>query len=229
MEAINNEHVLSKIMNDLNEQCKYLEEFFKYFMIHYTNFSKSLQNEIQLFVPKIKYNENAFTCSQKDQLIFFTDDSLSHNNNDIDMKNIDIVLSILNKMKLEIQLQHEKLKSKNEANEVTFTKQFNSDMIIFNNTLSSFNKHKSALSTSKNSNNDTHIENIETTISKLQEFKDELTTIYEQTALLRKKKKELQAQLNTFHNLPTDINQIRKIVEIKREEYKQLQHKKALI
>ena len=54
METINNEHVLSKIMNDLNEQCKYLEEFFKYFMIHYTNFSKSLQNEIQLFVPKIK-------------------------------------------------------------------------------------------------------------------------------------------------------------------------------
>ena len=103
-------------------------------------------------------------------------------------------------------------------------------MIIFNNTLSSFNKHKSALSISKNSNNDTHIENIETTISKLQELKDELTTIYEQTALLRKKKKELQAQLNTFHNLPTDINQIRKIVEIKREEYKQLQqHKKGLI
>jgi hypothetical protein len=132
-------------------------------------------------------------------------------------------------MKLEIQLQHEKLKSKNEANEVTFTKQFNSDMIIFNNTLSSFNKHKSALSISKNSNNDTHIENIETTISKLQELKDELTTIYEQTALLRKQKKELQAQLNTFYNLPTDINQIRKIVEIKREEYKQLQHKKGLI
>jgi hypothetical protein len=66
-------------------------------------------------------------------------------------------------MKLEIQLQHEKLKSKNEANEVTFTKQFNSDMIIFNSTLSSFNKHKSALSISKNSNNDTHIENIEAT------------------------------------------------------------------
>ena len=58
------------------------------------------------------YNENVLTCSQKVQLIFFTDDSLSHNNNDIDIKNIDIALSILNKMKLEIQLQHEKLKSK---------------------------------------------------------------------------------------------------------------------
>ena len=233
MEIINNEHVLSKIMSDLNEQCKYLEEFFKYFMIHYMNFSKSLQNEIQLFVPKIKYNENAFTCSQKEQLIFFGDDSPSYNKinlkNDINMKNIDIALSILNRMKLEIQLQHEKLKSKNEANEIAFTKQFNSDMIIFNNTLSSFNKHKSALSISNDLTGETHIENIEPTISRLHELKQEFTTIYEQTALLRKQKKELQAQLNKFHNLPTDINQIRKIVEIKREEHKQLQQKKGLI
>ena len=231
MEIVNNEYVLAKMMSDLNEQCKYLEEFFKHFMVHYTSFSKSLQNEIQLFVPKIKYNENAFTCSQREQLIFFSEDSLPYNNvnNNIDMKNIDIALSILNKMKLEIQLQHEKLKSKNEANEIAFAKQFNSDTIVFNSTLSSFNKHKSALSIPDGAKSETHIGQIEATISKLHELKDELTTLHEQTALLRKQKKELQAQLNAYHNLPTDINQIRKIVEIKREEYKQLQHKKASI
>ena len=73
-------------------------------------------------------------------------------------------------MKLEIQLQHEKLKSKNEANEIEFAKPFNSDVIIFifNNTLSSFNTHKSALLISNKAKSKASIENIEATISKQQ-------------------------------------------------------------
>ena len=58
-------------------------------------------------------------------------------------------------------------------------------MIIFNNTLSSFNKHKSALLISNKAKNETPIENIEVAISKLHEH----TIIYEQTTLVRKQKK----------------------------------------
>ena len=54
-----------QIIDELNEKIDYLQSFFDFFLLNSTNFSKSLQNEINLFAPLIKRNEEVFTASLK--------------------------------------------------------------------------------------------------------------------------------------------------------------------
>ena len=88
-----------QIIDELNEKIDYLQSFFDYFKLNSTNFSKSLQNDINLFASLIKRNEEVFTASIKDKLIFTGEDST----NSFDDKRLDLLMKILKKMNLELK------------------------------------------------------------------------------------------------------------------------------
>ncbi|MCQ2820896.1 MAG: hypothetical protein MJ252_26865 [archaeon] len=54
------------------------------------------------------------------------------------------------------------------------------------------------------------------------ETKKEINQQYLENEELRKEKQSLENKLKNFYNLPPDVNQIKILLEIKREEYKNL-------
>ncbi len=51
----------------IDDKIDYLNKFFNYFHINDENFSKSLQNDIQIITPILKYNEELLTTSEKEK------------------------------------------------------------------------------------------------------------------------------------------------------------------
>ena len=57
----------------IDERIEYLNKFFNYFHLNNENFSKSLQNDIQVITPILKYNEELLTTSEKEKMIFLSE------------------------------------------------------------------------------------------------------------------------------------------------------------
>ena len=206
----------------IDERIEYLNKFFNYFHLNNENFSKSLQNDIQVITPILKYNEELLTTSEKEKMIFFSESLNEEKEKKEEISNIntlDNLIKILKQINLELKVQNEKLNISYEAQKINFEKE--QENIPFNNTINNFEKLNIKIPFS----NVPQINEILTTLNKIHQIKEEIKIEKQKRDEINKELQEKKAKYKNFENLPCDINQIRNLVEIKREEYNNMKKK----
>ncbi len=210
----------------IDERIEYLNKFFNYFHLNNENFSKSLQNDIQVITPILKYNEELLTTSEKEKMIFLSENLKEEKEKKEEISNIntlDNLIKILKQINLELKVQNEKLNLSYEAQKINFEKE--QENIPFNNTINNFEKLNIKIPFS----NVPQINEILTTLNKIHQIKEEIKIEKEKRDEINKELREEKTKYKNFYNLPCDINQVRNLVEIKREEYNNLNKNKINI
>lgn len=209
-----------QIIDELNEKIDYLQSFFDFFLLNSTNFSKSLQNEINLFAPLIKLNEEVFTASFKDKLIFTGENSSSYNS--FDEKKLDMLIKVLSKINLELKYNKEKNEKRIQAEEINYNKEKMNN--IMEEVSKAFEKNEKKYMTQEKTDNDDNItvNTVNELIEQIESLKKEIEEIHKENEELDKEKKYYEDKLKNFCNLPTDMNQIKKMIEVKKAEFELL-------
>ena len=206
----------------IDEKIDYLNNFFNYFHINCENFSKSLQNDIQVITPILKYNEELLTSSEKEKMIFFSESLNEEKEKKNEISNIntlDNLIKILKHINLELRVQKDKLNVSYEAQKINFEKeQINTS---FNNTINNFEKLNIKIPFS----NIPQTNDILSTLNNIHQIKEEIKIEKQKRDEINKRLQEEKVKFKNFYNLPCDINQIRNLVEIKREEYNNMKKK----
>ena len=206
----------------IDEKIDYLNNFFNYFHINCENFSKSLQNDIQVITPILKYNEELLTSSEKEKMIFFSESLNEEKEKKNEISNIntlDNLIKILKHINLELRVQKDKLNVSYEAQKINFEKeQINTS---FNNTINNFEKLNIKIPFS----NIPQTNDILSTLNNIHQIKEEIKIEKQKRDEINKELQEEKVKFKNFYNLPCDINQIRNLVEIKREEYNNMKKK----
>ena len=206
----------------IDEKIDYLNNFFNYFHINCENFSKSLQNDIQVITPILKYNEELLTSSEKEKMIFFSESLNEEKEKKNEISNIntlDNLIKILKHINLELRVQKDKLNVSYEAQKINFEKeQVNTS---FNNTINNFEKLNIKIPFS----NIPQTNDILSTLNNIHQIKEEIKIEKQKRDEINKELQEEKVKFKNFYNLPCDINQIRNLVEIKREEYNNMKKK----
>ena len=206
----------------IDEKIDYLNKFFNYFHINDENFSKSLQNDIQLITPNLKFNEELLTTSEKEKMIFFSESLNEEKEKKDEISNIntlDSLIKILKHINLELKIQNDKLNISYEAQKINFEKeQVNTS---FQNTINNFEK----LNIKIPYGNIPQTNDILSTLNNIHQIKEEIKIEKQKRDEINKELQEEKVKFKNFYNLPCDINQIRNLVEIKREEYNNMKKK----
>ena len=207
----------------IDEKIDYLNKFFNYFHINDENFSKSLQNDIQLITPNLKFNEELLTTSEKEKMIFFSESLNEEKEKKDEISNIntlDSLIKILKHINLELKIQNDKLNISYEAQKINFEKE--QENTSFKNTINNFEKLNIKIPFS----NIPQTNDILSTLNNIHQIKEEIKIEKQKRDEINKELQEEKAKFKNFYNLPCDINQVRNLVEIKREEYNNLKIKK---
>ena len=226
----------------LDQKIKYLTEFFKYFYLNKENFSKNIQLQLNLLKPKLKFQKDLLTTTEKDKLIFIQSNNINEiicntnstpnnpTNDTVCLKKLDLLYSIAKKINLDLKFNKEKMSNSYKADDIAFEKEIkeiNFDMLLndFEEKFGKFNK--SGLISNKNINPSFITnENLKNSIKEIEKQKSEINEIIAKNEQLDMILLDLEQQLKAYKDLPTDINQIRTLVEIKKEEYKNLNNSK---
>lgn len=207
----------SQINSELTEKISFLQSFFEYFQLNEANFSKALQNSLNLLAPLLKYKEKYLTATTKNKLIFVGNDEENLDNNQM---KLDTLINILKKMNLELKYQKEKIKQQIEAESLKYNKDKFAPNIEnikkdFLNNEKIYMQYKGL----DEFNDNIHYEKISEMITKIESFKDEIESINAENEVLEKEKQDLEAKLKMYCNLPIDISQMQQLIDIKKEEY----------
>ena len=194
-----------------------LNSFFNYFYLNKENFSKNIQLQLELLKPLLKFDKEFLSSIEKDKLIFVQSENInkiikSSQNENFDKSKIDLV----NIKKLDLLL--------------TIIKRFNMDLKYNNYDLllksydEKFGKiNERGLINNKSINpNFISNEDLNKNKSVVVEQKKEIDEIAKKNKDLDLILYDLKKQLNNFKDLPTEVSQMRNLVEIKKEEYKAL-------
>ena len=222
------EQNLDKKISDLNS-------FFNYFYLNKENFSKNIQLQLNLLKPLIKFEKGFLSTIEKEKLIFIQSENMNNImrlNNDEDknglkeMKILDLLYSIVKRFNMDLKYNKEKMHNNYKSNEIDFEKTFkdiNYDILLKTYEEKFGNISKNIFNTSKNEKNN-YISNKD-----ILKNKDEIIKQKNEIEEIAQKNKEidlilydLKKKLNNYKDLPTEINQMRNLVEIKKEEYKSL-------
>ena len=205
----------------IKNKIEYFDNFFSYFKINEENFSKNVQTLIKILKPKLKYSENELTVLEKEKLIFFlnkkNDKSLNIKQNYY--KDFNFLIDLLKNLNLNLQLEKDNLNKTYENEKINLKKQYNPTINI------------DSLEYIQNNNNNNNVYSSEEIINLINKVRDEKMKIEE----LYKKKLELEQDIfelekikNNYNNLPADLEQIKKLVLIKKEEYQNLKQNKKI-
>ena len=222
------EQTLDKKISDLNS-------FFNYFYLNKENFSKNIQLQLNLLKPLIKFEKDFLSSLEKDKLIFVQSENINNimrQNNEEDknklkeMKKLDLLYSIVKRFNMDLKYNKEKMHNNYKSNEIDFEKTFkdiNYDILLKTYEEKFGNISKNIFNTSKKEKNN-YISNKD-----ILKNKDEIIKQKNEIEEIAQKNKEidlilynLKKKLNNYKDLPTEINQMRNLVEIKKEEYKSL-------
>ena len=133
-----------------------------------------------------------------------------------DISNINILdnlLKVLKHINLELKIQNDKLNISYEAQKINFEKE--QENTSFKNTINNFEKLNIKIPFS----NIPQTNDILSTLNNIHQIKEEIKIEKQKRDEINKELQEEKAKYKNFENLPCDINQIRNLVEIKREEY----------
>ena len=222
------EQTLDKKISDLNS-------FFNYFYLNKENFSKNIQLQLNLLKPLIKFEKDFLSLLEKDKLIFVQSENINNimrQNNEEDknklkeMKKLDLLYSIVKRFNMDLKYNKEKMHNNYKSNEIDFEKQFkdiNYDILLKTYEEKFGSISKNIINTNKNENTN-YISN-----NDIFKNKNEIIAQKKEIEEIAQKNKEidlilydLKKKLNNYKDLPTEINQMRNLVEIKKEEYKSL-------
>ena len=222
------EQTLDKKISDLNS-------FFNYFYLNKENFSKNIQLQLNLLKPLIKFEKDFLSLLEKDKLIFVQSENINNimrQNNDEDknklkeMKKLDLLYSIVKRFNMDLKYNKEKMHNNYKSNEIDFEKQFkdiNYDILLKTYEEKFGSISKNIINSNKNENTN-YISN-----NDIFKNKDEIIAHKKEIEEIAQKNKEidlilydLKKKLNNYKDLPTEIKQMRNLVEIKKEEYKSL-------
>lgn len=213
-----------QIINVLDEKINYFQNFFDYFNLNVENFSKSLQNDLNLITPLIKSNEHIFTSSLKQKLIFDSNDD-KKDKEEKNQRYLNIMILMLKKLNLELKTRNEKFLIKEEADSIKFKKETNDP--VFDKTVEDFRKIEKAYMTNYTTNQTNFDRSqVEKLLNDIGAQKKEIEEIYAKNEEIKQQKKEMEDRLKYYCDLPHDINQIKQLIEIKEEEFKALKAKK---
>ena len=205
----------------IKNKIEYFDNFFSYFKINEENFSKNVQTLIKILKPKLKYSENELTVLEKEKLIFFLNkkNDLSLNIKKNYYKDFNFLIDLLKNLNLNLQLEKDNLNKTYENEKINLKKQYNPTINI------------DSLEYIQNNNNNNNVFSSDEIINLINKVRDEKMKIEE----LYKKKLELEQDIfelekikNNYNNLPADLEQIKKLVLIKKEEYQNLKQNKKI-
>lgn len=239
-----NDQICNTLILDKNINKNYLE----FFGLSDENFSKTLRSQLEKFVEEIKYNKEIFTTFEKEKLLFteFTDDkpkkTFSQNDDQsiqsmklYNNKNLDILLLNLKNLNHKLKIEKEK-KSKENLNLANRQTEKNSPIddntfkinfeFVFSKIQKIINqnqnnrldyKENNYSTTNKNPNHHNHINSSD--IDHVLSLKKNILELNEKNKNLKQEKLEYEKKLNKFCNLPSDINKIKEMIRLKKEEY----------
>ena len=222
------EQTLDKKISDLNS-------FFNYFYLNKENFSKNIQLQLNLLKPLIKFEKDFLSTIEKDKLIFIQSENINNimrqnneeNKNELkEMKKLDLLYSIVKRFNMDLKYNKEKMHNNYKSNEIDFEKKFKD--INYDILLKTYEEKFGSISKNIFDTNGSEKNNC---ISNSDIFKNQNEIIQQKKEIeeIAQKNKEidlvlydLKKKLNNYKDLPTEINQMRNLVEIKKEEYKSL-------
>ena len=218
------EQTLDKKISDLNS-------FFNYFYLNKENFSKNIQLQLNLLKPLIKFEKDFLSSLEKDKLIFVQSENISNairkNNEESKsflnyMKKLELLYSIVKKFNMDLKYNKEKMINNYKSNEIDFEKKLKD--INYDLLLKKFEEQfENVIKSDKYSdNNYIQYKDLIKNKSDILQHKKEILDISQKNKEIDMKLYDLKKKLNNFKDLPTEINQMKNLVEIKKEEYKSL-------
>ena len=211
-----------------------LNSFFNYFYLNKENFSKSIQLQLNLLKPLIKFEKDFLTSVERDKLIFVQSENINNimknkeeeNKNKIkEVKKLDLLYSIVKKFNMDLKYNKEKIHNSFQSNEIEFDKkikEINFDILLKTYEEKYGNIFKNENNINKNNNNNISNEELLKNKDDIIKHKKEIEEIAQKNKDIDLILFDLKKKLNNYKDLPTEINQMKNIIEIKKEEYKSL-------
>ena len=194
------------------------ESFLDFLRISINDFSTSIQLELEDFGKLIKYNPSAFSLGESTSFIFVPPYS-GGNPESLDFQEYEYnyIFKLLKLFKQFLEGMIIKIKSSLLNKDFNYkSKHFDtlehSDRKIVDETLKSLKSKAKYKGLGLNSN-------VEEQISIFALKKDELIKMSEYKLSLQTQIKQLELKMKPYMNLPSDINRIRELLELKRKEY----------
>ena len=218
----------------LDKKIFYLNSFFNYFYLNKENFSKSIQLQLKLLKPLLKFDKDFLSSLDKEKLIFIQSEDVNNiiknnieeNKNNIKvMKKLELLYSIVKRFNMDLKYNKEKMHNNYKSNEIEFEKKIkdiNYD-ILLKTYEEKFGNLTNNLINDKITNNDKIInDELVSNKNEVIQHKKEIEEIAQKNKELDLILYDLKKKFGNFKDLPTEIDQMKKLVEIKKEEYKSL-------
>ena len=218
----------------LDKKIFYLNSFFNYFYLNKENFSKSIQLQLKLLKPLLKFDKDFLSSLDKEKLIFIQSEDVNNiiknnieeNKNNIKvMKKLELLYSIVKRFNMDLKYNKEKMHNNYKSNEIEFEKKIkdiNYDILLKTYEEKFGNLIKNLIN-DKNTNNDKIInDELVSNKNEVIQHKKEIEEIAQKNKELDLILYDLKKKFGNFKDLPTEIDQMKKLVEIKKEEYKSL-------
>ena len=220
----------------IKQKIKYLNSFFNYFYINQENFSKNIQLQLNLIKPLLKLSKEYLSSFEKEKLIFVQSQNLNkilkntkehYEENKIELinlKKLDLLLTIAKRFNMDLKYNKDKIVNNFRSNEIDFEKQLkdiNFDILLktyqekfgeINEKISVKQMNQIFISEEDLINNKNIINNKKIEIDEIAKKNQNLDLVLY----------DLKRKLNNFKDLPTEVEQMKKLIEIKKEEYKAL-------
>ena len=208
-----------------------LNSFFNFFYLNKENFSKNIQLQLKLLNPLLKFDKSLLSSIEKEKLIFVQSENISNairkNNEESKsflnyMKKLELLYSIVKKFNMDLKYNKEKMINNYKSNEIDFEKKLKD--INYDLLLKKFEEQfENVIKSDKYSdNNYIQYKDLIKNKSDILQHKKEILDISQKNKEIDMKLYDLKKKLNNFKDLPTEINQMKNLVEIKKEEYKSL-------
>ena len=220
----------------IKQKIKYLNSFFNYFYINQENFSKNIQLQLNLIKPLLKLSKEYLSSFEKEKLIFVQSQNLNkilkntkehYEENKIELinlKKLDLLLTIAKRFNMDLKYNKDKIVNNFRSNEIDFEKQLkdiNFD-ILLKTYQEKFGEINEKISVKQMNPNFISEEDLINNKNIINNKKIEIDEIAKKNQNLDLVLYDLKRKLNNFKDLPTEVEQMKKLIEIKKEEYKAL-------
>ena len=210
-----------------------LNSFFNYFYLNQENYSKNIQLQLNLLKPLLKFDKKYLSSIESDKLIFVQGENLNNEisnkeeqkNDIINLKKLESLNTIVKRFNMDLKYNKEKMKNNYKSNEIDFEKKvkdINYDLLLKTYD-EKFGKIIKSISDKNNKGyNNISNDDLNRNKNEIINHKKEIEEIAQKNKDLDLILYDLKKKLNNYKNLPTDLNQMKNLVEIKKEEYKSL-------
>jgi hypothetical protein len=193
------------------------KRFLCYFNIEESNFSKAVNFDLENFSKKLKFLEQYLTNFEKEGIIFVMKENKNILNIEI-MHKLKILELLANKLKtlnLKILKEQEKLSQNKEA-----LKYNKVDNLFLKEDYIMKNIRKLVGSNENYKNFD--FENSQKEINRVSNLKIEISNEMKELEEIKKEKESYLKKVNQYCNLPADVEKIKEMIHIKKEELNEI-------